>query len=125
MNPDQRMHEDARHLSELSADLGIGLLQASILLITFISVLWALSTDFVFHIADRHFTVPGYNGVGGDRLCRIGLAALVLGGCAAPRKARDHRARARPAQMQLGSARAAHGTVVAPLLVLVRTNKCN
>jgi len=60
VNPDQRMHEDARHLSELSADLGIGLLQASILLITFISVLWALSTDFVFHIAGRHFTVPGY-----------------------------------------------------------------
>jgi vitamin B12/bleomycin/antimicrobial peptide transport system ATP-binding/permease protein len=32
VNPDQRMHEDARHLTELSADLGIGLLQASILL---------------------------------------------------------------------------------------------
>ena len=26
VNPDQRMHEDARHLTELSADLGIGLL---------------------------------------------------------------------------------------------------
>jgi vitamin B12/bleomycin/antimicrobial peptide transport system ATP-binding/permease protein len=32
VNPDQRMHEDARHLTELSADLAIGLLQASILL---------------------------------------------------------------------------------------------
>src|SRR5271169_6961465 len=31
VNPDQRMHEDARHLTELSADLGIGLLQAAIL----------------------------------------------------------------------------------------------
>jgi len=28
-NPDQRIHEDARHLTELSADLGIGLLQSS------------------------------------------------------------------------------------------------
>src|SRR4029077_2726207 len=28
VNPDQRMHEDTRHLTELSADLGIGLLQA-------------------------------------------------------------------------------------------------
>ena len=36
VNPDQRMHEDARHLTELSADLGIGLLQASILLVVFI-----------------------------------------------------------------------------------------
>lgn len=60
VNPDQRMHEDARHLTELSADLGVGLLQASILLITFIDVLWALSTDFVFHVAGRNFTIPGY-----------------------------------------------------------------
>src|SRR5580693_3169890 len=40
VNPDQRMHEDARHLTELSADLGIGLLQATILFATFAGVLW-------------------------------------------------------------------------------------
>jgi vitamin B12/bleomycin/antimicrobial peptide transport system ATP-binding/permease protein len=60
VNPDQRMHEDARHLTELSADLGIGLLQDSILLITFINVLWALSNEFVFHVAGRSFAIPGY-----------------------------------------------------------------
>jgi putative ATP-binding cassette transporter len=60
VNPDQRMHEDARHLTELSADLGIGLLQASILLATFVSVLWALSNDFVFHVGGRQFAIPGY-----------------------------------------------------------------
>ncbi|HXA37253.1 MAG TPA: ABC transporter ATP-binding protein/permease [Steroidobacteraceae bacterium] len=60
INPDQRMHEDARHLTELSADLGIGLLQSSILLITFVSVLWSLSNNFIFHVGDRHFAVPGY-----------------------------------------------------------------
>src|SRR6202011_659962 len=60
VNPDQRMHEDARHLTELSADLGIGLLQSTILLVTFVKVLWSLSNDFVFHLADRHFAVPGY-----------------------------------------------------------------
>jgi putative ATP-binding cassette transporter len=60
VNPDQRMHEDARHLTELSADLGIGLLQSSILLLTFVEVLWSLSNDFVFHLAGRHFAVPGY-----------------------------------------------------------------
>src|SRR6266478_5521514 len=54
------MHEDARHLTELSADLGIGLLQASILLATFVSVLWALSNDFVFHVAGRQLAIPGY-----------------------------------------------------------------
>jgi putative ATP-binding cassette transporter len=60
INPDQRMHEDARHLTELSADLGIGLLQASILLITFVDILWALSTDFAFHIGGRSIVIPGY-----------------------------------------------------------------
>jgi vitamin B12/bleomycin/antimicrobial peptide transport system ATP-binding/permease protein len=60
VNPDQRMHEDARHLTELSADLGIGLLQSSILLVTFVKVLWSLSNDFVFHFGDRHFAIPGY-----------------------------------------------------------------
>jgi vitamin B12/bleomycin/antimicrobial peptide transport system ATP-binding/permease protein len=60
VNPDQRMHEDARHLTELSADLGMGLLQSSILLITFVTVLWSLSTNFVFHVGDRYFAIPGY-----------------------------------------------------------------
>ena len=60
VNPDQRMHEDARHLTELSADLGIGLLQASILLATFINVLWDISSRFSFHIAGRDFAIPGY-----------------------------------------------------------------
>jgi putative ATP-binding cassette transporter len=60
VNPDQRMHEDTRHLTELSSDLGIGLLQASILLITFITVLWDISTGFGFQIAGRMLTIPGY-----------------------------------------------------------------
>jgi vitamin B12/bleomycin/antimicrobial peptide transport system ATP-binding/permease protein len=60
VNPDQRMHEDTRHLTELSADLGIGLLQASILLATFIKVLWSLSSAFMFHVAGRAVAIPGY-----------------------------------------------------------------
>jgi putative ATP-binding cassette transporter len=60
VNPDQRMHEDTRHLTELSGDLSIGLLQSSILLVTFIEVLWSLSNNFVFHVGARHFAIPGY-----------------------------------------------------------------
>jgi vitamin B12/bleomycin/antimicrobial peptide transport system ATP-binding/permease protein len=60
INPDQRMHEDARHLTELSSDLAIGLLQASILLLTFISVLWNISRQFAFHIGGRDVVIPGY-----------------------------------------------------------------
>ncbi len=60
VNPDQRMHEDARHLTELSADLGIGLLQASVLFGMFTGVLWGLSTDFSFQIGDRDYAIPGF-----------------------------------------------------------------
>jgi putative ATP-binding cassette transporter len=60
VNPDQRIHEDARKLCELSADLGIGLLQAAILFLTFSRVLWVLSKDFVFRVGDLDYTVPGF-----------------------------------------------------------------
>ena len=60
VNPDQRMHEDARHLTELSADLGVGLLQSSILLVSFVEVLWSLSNNFAFHLGGRQIAIPGY-----------------------------------------------------------------
>lgn len=60
VNPDQRMHEDARKLCELSADLGTGLLQATILLVTFASVLWVLSQDFSIRIGDQDYAIPGF-----------------------------------------------------------------
>jgi putative ATP-binding cassette transporter len=59
-NPDQRIHEDARHLTELSTDLGVGLLQASLLLGSFIGVLWILSQNVTFHLSGHSFAVPGY-----------------------------------------------------------------
>ncbi len=59
-NPDQRIHEDARHLTELSTDLGIGLLQSSLLLGSFIGVLWILSGNVTFHVNGRNFAIPGY-----------------------------------------------------------------
>jgi putative ATP-binding cassette transporter len=60
VNPDQRMHEDARHLTELSADLGVQLLQSSILLVTFVDILWRISGSFAFHAGGRDFSIPGY-----------------------------------------------------------------
>lgn len=60
VNPDQRMHEDARHLTELSTDLGVGLLQSSILLVVFVEVLWGLSSGFVFHVRGYDLAIPGY-----------------------------------------------------------------
>jgi len=60
VNPDQRIHEDARKLCELSAGLGIGLLQAAILFGTFAGVLWVLSSDFSLRIGDRDYAIPGF-----------------------------------------------------------------
>ena len=42
VNPDQRIQADAQHLAELSTDLGVGLFQATLLLVCFIGVLWTL-----------------------------------------------------------------------------------
>ena len=60
VNPDQRMHEDARHLCELTGDLGTGLLQASVLLVTFIGILWVLSRGFAITFRAHRVAVPGY-----------------------------------------------------------------
>src|ERR1700726_4918155 len=59
-NPDQRIHEDARHLTELTTDLGIGLLQSSLLLGSFIGVLWMLSGNVPLDLGGRSFAIPGY-----------------------------------------------------------------
>jgi len=60
VNPDQRIHEDARHLTELSTDLGIGLLQSSLLLGSFIGVLWVLSDSMTLHFSGEVLIIPGY-----------------------------------------------------------------
>jgi putative ATP-binding cassette transporter len=59
-NPDQRLQADAQHLTDLSTDLGIGLLQSSLLLLTFVGVLWGLSKAQFLPIAGRDFAPPGY-----------------------------------------------------------------
>jgi ABC-type uncharacterized transport system fused permease/ATPase subunit len=60
VNPDQRLHDDARHLCELSGDLGSALIQASVTLVAFIGVLWVLSRGFVLTIAGHGILIPGY-----------------------------------------------------------------
>ncbi len=59
-NPDQRIQDDARRLSELSVDLAVGLVQSSFLLIAFVGVLWELSAQVKFSIGGSEVTIPGY-----------------------------------------------------------------
>lgn len=60
INPDQRIHEDARRLTELSAEFGIGLFQSTLLLVSFIGVLWSLSSGIALYIGGQSYTIPGY-----------------------------------------------------------------
>lgn len=59
-NPDQRIAADAQQLTELTTNLGIGLLQASLLLASFIGVLWELSSGMIFRVGDVVFAPPGF-----------------------------------------------------------------
>jgi putative ATP-binding cassette transporter len=59
-NPDQRLHADAQHLSDLVTDLFIGLLSATLLLLSFIGVLWVLSQHMTLPLGGRQVYVPGY-----------------------------------------------------------------
>jgi putative ATP-binding cassette transporter len=60
-NPDQYMQADARQLAELTATLGFGLLQSSLLLVSFAGVLWILSGEVTFTLDhSTYFTIPGY-----------------------------------------------------------------
>lgn len=60
VNPDQRLHEDARHLTELSSDLALGLMQSSALLVSFVGVLWSISRGFSLKIGGVSLALPGY-----------------------------------------------------------------
>jgi vitamin B12/bleomycin/antimicrobial peptide transport system ATP-binding/permease protein len=59
-NPDQRLQADAQHLMDLVTDLGIGLLSATLLLLSFIGVLWVLSQHMTLPLGGRQVHVPGY-----------------------------------------------------------------
>jgi vitamin B12/bleomycin/antimicrobial peptide transport system ATP-binding/permease protein len=60
VNPDQRIAQDALHASELTAILGVGLLQSSLLLVSFVGVLWILSANVLFEVGGHSFAIPGY-----------------------------------------------------------------
>jgi vitamin B12/bleomycin/antimicrobial peptide transport system ATP-binding/permease protein len=60
VNPDQRISEDAEKLCNISADLGIGLFRASVLLVSFSGVLWTISEDFTFRVGGTDYAVPGF-----------------------------------------------------------------
>ena len=59
-HPDQRVHEDTRHFAELAADLVVGLIQSSFLIVSFVGVLWILSDNMVLAFGTHEVNIPGY-----------------------------------------------------------------
>jgi vitamin B12/bleomycin/antimicrobial peptide transport system ATP-binding/permease protein len=58
--PTQHVHEDARRLSGLSVDLGLGLLQALTMTVTFFGLLWSLSAAFPVEMGNRKIVLHGF-----------------------------------------------------------------
>lgn len=83
-NPDQRIAEDARGFVSSTLDLGLGLLNASVTLLSFAGILWGLSGSLTMPWlggAGTTFTVPGY-------MLWVALSYSVLGTWAAHRLGR-------------------------------------
>src|SRR3546814_17480972 len=59
VTPDQRIEEDTRQLTELSAQLGAGRLQAHLLTVPFSGVLWALTSHVYLVVARIRLPIPG------------------------------------------------------------------
>lgn len=70
-NPDQRIQDDARTLTDVSTDFLVGVVQSSLLLISFVGVLWTLSEQVVFIFRGTPFSIPGYM-----VWCAIGYALI-------------------------------------------------
>lgn len=59
-NPDQRLQTDADTLADLTGGLGIGLFQSTLLLLSFIGVLWDQSGSVSIPVAGHSYPVPGF-----------------------------------------------------------------
>jgi vitamin B12/bleomycin/antimicrobial peptide transport system ATP-binding/permease protein len=102
-NPDQRLQADAQHLTDLTTELGIGLLQSTLLLALFIGVLWGLSRGMFLPFAGHKFAPPGYM-VWCALLC-AGAASYVSWRVGRPLIALDADHYAREAELRFGLVR--------------------
>jgi vitamin B12/bleomycin/antimicrobial peptide transport system ATP-binding/permease protein len=59
-NPDQRIAEDLNKFTGDTLGLAIGLLNATVTLVTFIGILWGLSGPLKFSLLGNEISIPGY-----------------------------------------------------------------
>jgi putative ATP-binding cassette transporter len=60
VQPDQRIQEDCRLVAEFTTELGVGMLQSFMLLVSFIGVLWSLSSDAAFDLGGCKIVITAY-----------------------------------------------------------------
>jgi putative ATP-binding cassette transporter len=59
-NPDQRIQEDLDSFATMSLGLSIGLLNAAVTLLSFLSILWVLSGALTIPLGGAKVVIPGY-----------------------------------------------------------------
>lgn len=59
-NPDQRITEDVKLFIERTMDIGLGLLNAIVTLVSFVVILWGLSAAAPLQLFGHEFAIPGY-----------------------------------------------------------------
>lgn len=59
-NPDQRMAEDLNLFTSYTVGLCMGLLNASVTLLSFVGILWGLSGAFHFEVGGESHAIPGF-----------------------------------------------------------------
>ncbi len=59
-NPDQRISEDVNQFTAQTVSLTMGLLNASVTLVSFVGILWGLSGAFAFTLGGSSYTIPGF-----------------------------------------------------------------
>ena len=59
-NPDQRIQEDVQQFTADTVSLSLGMLDASVTLLSFVGILWALSGGFSFELNGASYNIPGF-----------------------------------------------------------------
>ncbi len=59
-NPDQRIQEDVQQFTTDTVSLSLGLLDASVTLLSFVGILWGLSGGFSFDVLGETYNIPGF-----------------------------------------------------------------
>jgi len=59
-NPDQRIQEDVQQFTADTVGLSLGLLDATVTLLSFVGILWSLSGGFSFDVRGETYNLPGF-----------------------------------------------------------------